>query len=71
MRDFFYPYIGQENHSSYGKIHRFGLWVDGVFSWLNDGHWEITPEYHKGSLVGNSVAENKGLNVKLIFEDFK
>jgi len=70
MRDFFYPYIGQENHSSYGKIHRCGLWVDGIFSWLNDGHWEITPEYHQGSLVGNSVAENKGLNVKLIFEDF-
>ncbi|NCP67752.1 glycoside hydrolase family 15 protein [Candidatus Peregrinibacteria bacterium] len=70
MRDFFYPFIGQENHSSYGKIHRLGLWVDGAFSWLNDGHWEITPQYHNGALVGHSVAENKGLGVKLIFEDF-
>lgn len=70
MRDFFYPYIGQENHSSYGKIHRCGLWVDGAFSWLNDGKWDITPQYHAGSLVGNSVAINHELQVKLIFEDF-
>jgi len=70
MRDFFYPHIGQENHSSYGRIHRCGLWVDGIFSWLNDGHWHITPQYHNGSLVGLSSAENHGLGVKLIFEDF-
>ncbi len=70
MRDFFYPYIGQENHSAYGKAHRIGLWVDGQFSWLNDDSWNISVRYHQGSLVGYSTAKNDHLQVELLFEDF-
>ena len=36
VRDFYYPYVGQENHVS-GNIHKTGVWVDGSFSWLDSG----------------------------------
>jgi GH15 family glucan-1,4-alpha-glucosidase len=31
VRDWYYPYVGQENHVSSQK-HRIGVFVDGVFS---------------------------------------
>ncbi len=70
MRDFFYPFVGQENHSAFGKAHRVGLWVNGQFSWLSDGSWEFEIKYHEGSLVGFSTAINHNLQVELCFEDF-
>lgn len=41
IRDCYFPYIGLENHIGAGLMHRIGIWVDGAFSWTDDGTWEI------------------------------
>ena len=70
MRDFFYPYVGQENHSAFDKKHRVGVWVDGQMAWLDNPEWVFDIRYHDQSLVGNSTAKHERLQVCLNFEDF-
>lgn len=70
MRDFYYPHVGEENHTAFQKMHRTGVWVDGQFSWLFDPAWQIDVRYHDNTLVGNSTAYNSHLGLTLRFEDF-
>lgn len=70
MRDFYYPHVGMEDHTGYQNIHRIGFFVDGKFSWINDGTWEITIKYAKDTLVGDSYALNRTLGLSVHFEDF-
>ncbi len=70
MRDFYYPYVGDENHTMFGHVHRVGVWVDGQFAWLDSGEWKFDIRYHKDTLVGNSTARHERLGIKLRFEDF-
>jgi GH15 family glucan-1,4-alpha-glucosidase len=42
VRDFYFPYVGLENHVGGHNKHRVGVWVDGEFSWLHDGSWDIS-----------------------------
>ena len=44
VRDFYFPYVGLENHVS-GNKHRIGIMVNGNFSWLDDGSWKISIGY--------------------------
>jgi len=68
IRDFYYPYVGQENHVS-GHHHRTGIWVDGKFSWIGDSSWELNLDYKKHSLVSEVKAVNKNLEVELTISD--
>jgi len=70
MRDIYFPHVGLENHSAFGKVHRIGIWVDGEFSWLYDEGWDFNIGYEEDTLIGDSTAENKELKVKLEFKDF-
>ncbi len=70
MRDFYFPYVGMEDHTTYGNYHLVGFYVEGKFSWLNDGTWDIDITYHQDTLIGNSVATNKKLGISVLFEDF-
>ena len=37
VHDFYYPYVGLENHAAGTNLrHRIGFWVDGQFSWLDE-----------------------------------
>lgn len=49
IRDLYFPHVGEENHVN-GKIFRFGVWVNGQFSWLPHG-WIIKKDYLDDSLV--------------------
>lgn len=51
LREFYFPHIGEENHTR-GNPFRFGVWVDGKFSWITDG-WRISKDYLDDSLVTN------------------
>lgn len=64
IRDFYYPYVGQENHVS-GNVHRIGIWVDGAFSWLTIDEWSIDIRYKKDSLVSDVRAVNHKLGIDL------
>ncbi|RBW70549.1 glycoside hydrolase family 15 protein [Bacillus taeanensis] len=68
IRDIYFPFVGQQNHVQ-GHPNRIGVWIDGVFSWLQSGDWQIDLNYHTDALVTCSKAYNKRLNVTLIVEE--
>jgi GH15 family glucan-1,4-alpha-glucosidase len=71
LRDLYYPYVGSEDHTTYGNVHKVGFLVEGKgFSWLDDGSWTITPSYTPRSLVGASSLKNQKLGLEILSEDF-
>lgn len=70
VHDFYYPYVGLENHSA-GQFlrHHVGVWVDGVLSWLDSGDWQIRFSYPHQALVGHIVALNTKIGIVLEFDD--
>jgi GH15 family glucan-1,4-alpha-glucosidase len=53
IRDVYFPWIGQENHTK-GHPFRFGVWVDGRFSWMGP-QWVRDLRYRDNSLVTDVV----------------
>lgn len=68
VRDMYYPYVGLENHVM-GEQHRVGVMVNGQFSWLNDGTWDLSIGYKKQTMVGYLICKNAKLQISLIMED--
>ncbi len=68
VRDMYFPYVGLENHVL-GKKHRIGVMVDGQFSWVDDGSWEITIGYKPETMVGQLVCKSDRLGLSLVMED--
>lgn len=70
VHDFYFPYVGLENHAAAKQLrHRIGVYVDGSFSWLDDGSWVIAPNYYGDVLVSQIIATNERLGVRLEFDD--
>lgn len=69
VKDFYFPYVGLENQVGGHHVHKIGVWVDGKFSWLDDGSWEIKIGYAFETLVGQIEAINHNLKIKLEFAD--
>ncbi len=67
IRDVYFPLIGQENHSK-GHPFRFGVWVDGRFSWMGSG-WERDLRYQDNSLVTDVFLKNEALCLELRCSD--
>ena len=67
IRDFFYPYVGQENHVQTHR-HKVGISVDNQFSWFFDGSWDIDIKYKKNTLVSFITLKNNKLKVEVIVE---
>ncbi|MEE9523728.1 MAG: glycoside hydrolase family 15 protein, partial [Thermodesulfovibrionales bacterium] len=67
IRDVYFPYIGQENHSK-GDPFRFGVWVDGQCSWMGT-EWEKDLRYHDNSLVTDVYLKNESLGLELRCHD--
>ncbi len=63
IRDVYFPLIGQENHSK-GHPFRFGIWVDGRFSWMGP-EWEKDLRYHDNSLMTDVFVKNEALGLEL------
>ncbi|MGB4758894.1 MAG: glycoside hydrolase family 15 protein [Candidatus Saccharimonadales bacterium] len=71
VHDFYYPYVGLDNLSTSRSVdHKVGVWVDGIFSWIDDGNWNISVDFESDALVSDIHAKNDGLGVELIFKDF-
>ncbi|MBB6673389.1 glycoside hydrolase family 15 protein [Cohnella nanjingensis] len=68
MRDLYFPYVGQLNHTG-GQPCRFGVWCNGKFVWLDDPAWEIELGYIENSLVTNVTARHEGLGLELNMND--
>lgn len=69
LKDFYYPYVGYENHMGRGCAHKIGVRVDGVLSWLDDGNWHITISYEGAAMASRINAKNDGLGIELLFSD--
>lgn len=71
VHDFYYPYVGQENHCAAKNLrHRVGVWVDGRTSWLDDGSWETKVTYHDNVLLSRIKSFSKSLSIAIEFDDF-
>lgn len=68
IRDFYYPRVGKENHAQ-GNTWRFGVWLDGEFSWLNRRDWNMRLDYVSDSLVTEVEARHPRLPLSLVFND--
>ena len=70
VHDFYFPYVGQENHAAAKHLrHRIGIYVDGKFSWLDDGSWQFKLDYYGDVLVSRIITTNQNLQVRLEFDD--
>ncbi len=71
VKDFYYPYVGLENHSNARNMHhRIGVHVGNSFSWLDDGSWDIKMNYEPDAMVSTITAVHSKLEVALEFHDF-
>lgn len=68
IRDIYFPHVGQENHTE-GFPCRFGVWVDGEFSWVADVGWTRSLEYLPETLVTSVKLRNEQLGVELVCND--
>jgi len=64
LRDLYWPHVGQENHTA-GHPFRFGLFVDGRFSWMADPEWEKEICYAGDTLAVRVTMRNPGLRLTL------
>lgn len=62
LREIYFPLVGQENHTK-GERFRFGVWVNGVFSWIPNG-WRIERNYLDESLVTQIIFEKESLRIE-------
>ena len=67
IRDLYYPHVGQENHVN-GNYCRFGVWVEGRFSWVGPG-WKLDLKYVSSALVTNVSLYNEELKLLLLCKD--
>ena len=68
LRDFYFPHVGQENHSE-GFPFRFGVWIDRQFSWLFSEGWLRDLKYQSGTLVSDVTLTNSILEVEINCND--
>ena len=69
VRDFYFPYVGLENHIAHGDVHKIGIWTEGGFSWLSDEGWSISVDYKDQTMASSILAVNTHLGVELQFTD--
>jgi glucoamylase len=69
LRDFYYPNVGKENHAG-GFPFRFGVFVDGQFSWVRrDTGWKIDRRYEDDTLITDVTCTHDGLQLTLRCSD--
>ncbi len=71
VHDFYYPYVGLDNlTNARSSQHKIGVWVNGTFSWTNDGSWDIRVQFENQALVSSVVMHSQRLGITLRFNDF-
>lgn len=69
VRDFYFPYVGLENHLGVRHRHQIGVFVDGALHWLHDSNWHVRIECADETLGSNITAENRSIGISLLFRD--
>lgn len=67
LREFYFPHVGEESHMSQNPF-RFGVWVNGQFSWIPEG-WNTRCDYLDDSLVTEVEWVNEHLQLRILLND--
>src|SRR5205085_5194555 len=71
VHDFYYPYVGLENlTNARSSQHKIGVWVDGTFSWTDDGSWDIRVDFELNALISDIKLHSNELALGLHLQDF-
>ena len=71
VHDFYYPYVGLDNlTNARSSQHKIGVWVDGQFSWIDDGSWEINVDFEERALISDINMRSARLGIELELIDF-
>src|ERR1700712_2982101 len=71
VHDFYYPYVGLENLTNARSInHKIGVWVDGNFSWTDDGSWSASVDFEPEALISDIKLSSPELGVSLQLQDY-
>lgn len=71
VHDFYYPYVGLENLTNARSTqHKIGVWVDGAFSWTDDGNWEIMVDFEPDALISDIKLHSQALQISLHLQDY-
>ncbi|QQS18332.1 hypothetical protein IPL68_07005 [Candidatus Saccharibacteria bacterium] len=71
VHDFYYPYVGLDNLTTSRSVqHRIGVFVDGTFSWVDDGSWITHVNVEHDALVSDVQLANETLHLTLRLSDF-
>ncbi len=71
VHDFYYPYVGLDNLTTSRSVHhKIGIWVDGAFSWVDDGSWNISVGMREDALVGETSMKSADRQIELKLTDF-
>lgn len=68
VRDLYYPRVGRFNHTD-GHVQRFGVWVDGTLSWIEEDGWTRELRYKPDSLVTEVRLVHKKMGLELTCQD--
>ena len=69
LRDFYFHYVGLENHVGPPLVHKIGVFTDGIFSWIDSKDWEVSVDCELDTQAGVIEAQNESLKLKIIFND--
>lgn len=69
VRDFYFPYVGQENHVGSNQAHKIGVFVDGSIHWVDNGDWDSDVSFEKHSMVGDVKIKNDKIQVSIHSSD--
>ncbi|MCK9344778.1 MAG: glycoside hydrolase family 15 protein [Candidatus Pacebacteria bacterium] len=69
VRDFYFPYVGLENHIGGHFTHRVGVFANNQLNWFDHSNWDIKVHAADQSMIGETVAKNAHLGVTLNFSD--
>ncbi|MGM0482261.1 MAG: glycoside hydrolase family 15 protein [Patescibacteria group bacterium] len=69
VRDFYFPYVGSENHIGRRDVHKIGVWTDGEISWFSGGEWHIENRYKEEMMTSDITAHNEKMRLTVHFSD--
>lgn len=69
VRDFYFPYAGQENHVGPNQMHKIGVFIDGKIHWIDNGEWNIDLRFERNSMVSKMEASNERERISMASTD--
>jgi glucoamylase len=71
IHDFYFPHVGLEDHTTFGHLHRIGIFEEdsSAFTWLTDDHWTASNRYRKETLICETTLRSDLWQLELQFTD--